>query len=90
MEQLNSLPYLEGVVRESLRLYSPVSFTNRVANHDVVIPLQKPFTDKDGVLQNTVRCERPFSNTACALEWLMMYHMKGWLKETLLSYQFAC
>ncbi|KAH9965553.1 cytochrome P450 [Lactifluus volemus] len=55
MEQLNSLPYLEGVVRESLRLYAPVSFTQRVANHDVVIPLQKPFTDKNGVLQNTVR-----------------------------------
>jgi Cytochrome P450 len=60
MEQLNSLPYLEGVVRESLRLYAPVSFTQRVANHDVVIPLQKPFTDKNGVLQNTVRCESLF------------------------------
>ena len=57
MEQLNSLPYLEGVVRESLRLYSPVSFTQRVANQDLVIPLQKPFTDKHGVLQTTIRYE---------------------------------
>ena len=60
MEQLNSLPYLEGVVRESLRLYSPVGFTERIAGHDTVIPLQKPFTDNSGVLQNTVRCEGPF------------------------------
>jgi Cytochrome P450 len=76
MEQLNSLPYSEGVVRKSLRLYSPVSFSQRNASHDAVIPLQKSL-DKDGVLQNTVRCERPFLNTACALEWLMMNPMKG-------------
>jgi cytochrome P450 len=58
MEQLNSLSYLEGVLRESLRLYSPTSFTQRVAHHDMVIPLQKPFTDEHGVLQNTIRYER--------------------------------
>ncbi|KAH9973189.1 cytochrome P450 [Lactifluus volemus] len=48
LEQLNTLSYLERVIRESLRLYAPVSFTQRVATHDVVIPLQKPFTDKHG------------------------------------------
>jgi cytochrome P450 len=66
MEQLNSLPYLEGVVRESLRLYSPVGFTVRVASHDTVIPLQKPFTDNSGVLQNAVGYEGPFSNPELA------------------------
>jgi cytochrome P450 len=55
MEQLNALPYLEGVVRESLRLYAPVSGTVRISMHDAEIPLQKPFTDKRGVLQSTVR-----------------------------------
>ncbi|KAH9973118.1 cytochrome P450 [Lactifluus volemus] len=55
LEQLNSLSYLEGVLRESLRLYAPAAFTERVATHDAVIPLQKPFTDKNGVLQNSVR-----------------------------------
>ena len=55
MDQLNALTYLEGVVRESLRLYAPVSSTNRIAIHDAEIPLQKPFTDKSGVLQSTVR-----------------------------------
>ena len=56
MEQLNSLPYLESVVRESLRLYSPVYGAQRVAMHDAEIPLQKPFTDKQGILRGTVRC----------------------------------
>jgi len=55
MEQLNTLPYLEAVVREVLRLYAPVSATNRVAMHDAEIPLQKPFKDRHGVLQSTVR-----------------------------------
>ena len=55
MEQLNSLPYLEGVVREALRLYAPVSSTQRTATHDAEIPLQKPYTDKQGVLRDTVR-----------------------------------
>jgi cytochrome P450 len=55
MDQLNSLPYLESVVREALRLYAPVSSTQRVAMHDMEIPLQKPFKDKQGVLRGTVR-----------------------------------
>jgi|SRR5712671_2433577 len=57
MDQLQALPYLDGVVREALRLYAPVSSTNRVAMHDAEIPLQKSFTDKHGVLRNTIRCE---------------------------------
>ena len=57
MEQLNTLSYLESVVRESLRLYAPVSSTTRAAMHDVEIPLQKPFKDKRGVLQSSVRYE---------------------------------
>ena len=57
MEQLNALPYFESVVRESLRLYAPVSSTHRVAMHDAEIPLKKPFTDKQGILRSTVRYE---------------------------------
>ncbi|KAI0280140.1 cytochrome P450 [Russula aff. rugulosa BPL654] len=58
MEQLNSLPYLEGVVRESLRLYAPVSGTQRIAMHDAEIPLQRPFTDKEGISRGTVRVSK--------------------------------
>jgi cytochrome P450 len=55
MEQIGAFSYLEGVVREALRLYAPVSATMRIAMHDAEIPLQKPFMDKQGVLQSTVR-----------------------------------
>jgi hypothetical protein len=57
MEQLNALPYLEAVVREALRIYTPAAGTQRIAMRDAEIPLQKPFTDKHGVLRSTVRYE---------------------------------
>ena len=56
MDQLNALPYLEGVVREVLRLYAPVSSTQRIAMHDAEIPLQKPFKDSHGNMQSSIRC----------------------------------
>ncbi|KAI0289361.1 cytochrome P450 [Russula brevipes] len=58
MEQLNVLPYLEGVVREALRIYTPAAGTQRIAMRDAEIPLQKPFTDKHGVLRSTVRVSK--------------------------------
>jgi hypothetical protein len=66
MEQLNTLPYLEAVVREVLRLYAPVSSTQRIAVHDAEIPLQKPFTDKRGVLQSTIRYGHSHTNLWCS------------------------
>jgi hypothetical protein len=65
MEQLNTLPYLEAVVREALRLYAPVSSTQRIVVHDAEIPLQKPFTDKCGVLQSTIRYGYNHMNLWC-------------------------
>ena len=68
MEQLNTLPYLEAVVREALRLYAPVNSTHRIAMHDAEIPLQKPFKDKHGVLQSTVRYEQSYE-CMCGSRW---------------------
>ncbi|KAJ7191322.1 cytochrome P450 [Mycena pura] len=48
MDELNSLPYLEKVVRETMRAYSPVVFTQRMATADDVLPLSKPYIDKEG------------------------------------------
>ncbi|KAF7331474.1 Cytochrome P450 [Mycena kentingensis (nom. inval.)] len=47
-ETLNSLKYLDFVVRETLRLHSPVRSTSRVAMRDDVVPLAEPFTDATG------------------------------------------
>ncbi|KAF7332942.1 hypothetical protein MVEN_02400100 [Mycena venus] len=48
MDELNSLTYLESVVREVLRVYSPVPFLDRMAMQDDVLPLSKPYVDKAG------------------------------------------
>ncbi|KAH9169235.1 cytochrome P450 [Lactarius sanguifluus] len=58
MDQLNALPYLEGVVREVLRLYAPVSGMQRIAMHDAEIPLQKPFKDNRGIMQSSIRVSK--------------------------------
>ncbi|KAJ7067546.1 cytochrome P450 [Mycena amicta] len=48
LDQLNALPYLEQVVRETLRVHAPVPFRQRTAMADDVIPLSKPVIDKQG------------------------------------------
>ncbi|KAJ7209907.1 cytochrome P450 [Mycena rebaudengoi] len=47
-DELNSLPYLENVVRETMRLYPPVEHTGRMAMADDILPLSEPFVDKKG------------------------------------------
>nr|BED42952.1 cytochrome P450 monooxygenase [Trametes versicolor] len=49
MDELAALPYLDMVVRETLRLHAPVASTMRVATRDDIIPLSKPFIGQDGV-----------------------------------------
>ena len=40
MDELKSLPYLDMVVRESLRVYAPVFVSRRVAVKDTVLPMR--------------------------------------------------
>ncbi|KAJ3929338.1 MAG: cytochrome P450, partial [Lentinula lateritia] len=47
--ELNSLPYLDAVCRESLRLYAPVTSMSRYTLQDTVVPLSKPITGVDGI-----------------------------------------
>ncbi|KAJ7473713.1 cytochrome P450 [Mycena galericulata] len=48
MDELNSLVYLENVVRETMRVHAPVMHTQRMAMQDDVLPLSKPYIDKHG------------------------------------------
>ncbi|KAJ7480948.1 cytochrome P450 [Mycena latifolia] len=48
MDELNSLPYLEMVVRETMRVHASVAFIKRMAMQDDVLPLAKPYVDKTG------------------------------------------
>ncbi|KAJ7498084.1 cytochrome P450 [Mycena galericulata] len=54
MDELNSLPYLESVVRETMRLRAPAVFTQRRATKDDVLPLSKPYIDKEGKAHNSL------------------------------------
>ncbi|TFY76056.1 hypothetical protein EWM64_g7955 [Hericium alpestre] len=58
MDDLNALPYLDAVVRESLRRYPPVQSTGRIAAEDTVIPLDKAVVGKDGIRRHEIRVSK--------------------------------
>ncbi|KAG5652189.1 hypothetical protein H0H81_005988, partial [Sphagnurus paluster] len=47
-DELVSLPFLDAVCRETLRLYPPASLSSRVARRDVSVPLSTPIKGIDG------------------------------------------
>lgn len=55
MDELNALPYLEFVVRETMRVHAPVSSTVRIAAKDDIIPCETPFQDRNGVLRHEIQ-----------------------------------
>jgi cytochrome P450 len=55
MDELNALPYLDAVVRETLRVHSPVRNSMRVAVRDDTIPTGKVWKDKMGFDQLGIR-----------------------------------
>ncbi|KAJ7506052.1 cytochrome P450 [Mycena galericulata] len=58
LDALNSLPYLEQVLRETLRLHAPVAHTGRIAMADDVLPLAKPYTDAQGRVHESLRISK--------------------------------
>lgn len=55
LDELNSVPYLDCVVRETLRVHAPVQSSERVALADDIIPLAQPYTDMHGNTHDTIR-----------------------------------
>ncbi|KAJ6453867.1 cytochrome P450 [Mycena vitilis] len=58
MDDLNSLPYLENVLREVMRMYPPVAFTMRQAMEDDVLPLGKQYLDRNGNAYDYIRVNK--------------------------------
>ncbi len=55
MDELLALPYLDAVVRETLRVYPPVAMTIRAATKEDFIPLNTPYMDKNGSVHDSIR-----------------------------------
>lgn len=47
-DALNALPYLDAIVRETLRVYPPTNMMNRTCTRDTVLPLQFPVRSTSG------------------------------------------
>ncbi|KJA19222.1 hypothetical protein HYPSUDRAFT_44481 [Hypholoma sublateritium FD-334 SS-4] len=58
MDELNALPYLDAVVRESLRVHSPVLATTREAAQDDFLPFSEPLMDKHGKMINGLQIKK--------------------------------
>jgi cytochrome P450 len=55
LNAMDRLPILDAVIRETLRLHSPVAQTVRCAVKDDILPLSKPFVDRQGEVQDHIR-----------------------------------
>ncbi|KAK7040122.1 hypothetical protein VNI00_009927 [Paramarasmius palmivorus] len=53
-DALVSLPYLDAIARETLRLYPPVHRLMRTATQDIVLPLSIPVTTTDGTVVSEI------------------------------------
>ncbi|KZT42326.1 cytochrome P450 [Sistotremastrum suecicum HHB10207 ss-3] len=58
MDFLNSLPYLDAVVRETLRFFPIVPMVMRIATEDVNLPLKTPVTDNRGRPLSEIRVRK--------------------------------
>ena len=58
MDELNSLPYFECFMRETMRVHPPVPSTMRVATQDDMMPLGKPVQDEDGNTHEFIKSVR--------------------------------
>ncbi|EKM59790.1 uncharacterized protein PHACADRAFT_206015 [Phanerochaete carnosa HHB-10118-sp] len=58
MDELNALPYLDAVVRETLRFHSPVPKLRREVFRDDVIPVDTPYTDRHGRVRSYIEIRK--------------------------------
>lgn len=55
MDELNALPYLDMVMRETLRMHPAVTNSMKSAYQDDVIPVKEPYRDRFGNIRNEIR-----------------------------------
>ena len=83
-DELNSLTYLDHVVRESLRFHSMFSAHERMAAVDDRIPCEAPYQDRHGNMQTEILWVAfPF----CVICEINIHGYIGFLKETTFGYR---
>lgn len=55
MGELDTLSYLDAVVKETLRVFAPVPNVGREAAFDTVIPVGEAYKDRKGVMQTEIK-----------------------------------
>ena len=55
MDVLNALPYLDMVIKETMRVHAPVAETPRIAVRDEVVPLSMPIVDARGEVHESIK-----------------------------------
>lgn len=73
MDQLNALPYLDTVLKETLRHHAPVTATTRIAVRDEMIPVGKAFTDKRGRICDHIK----YTSSPSAFIHLLTRRLQG-------------
>lgn len=61
MEELHAMPYLDAVLRETLRKNDVVEQSFRSSAKDNVIPVSKPYVDRHGVERKEIKSVSPSS-----------------------------
>ncbi|KAI0697096.1 cytochrome P450 [Cerioporus squamosus] len=67
-DELQLLPYLDAVCRETLRLYPPVPFVCREAQKDMILPLSQEIRGVDGTTMGQIHV--PKGTTVVPERWL--------------------
>lgn len=55
MGELDTLPFLDAVVKESMRVFAPAPNVGREAAFDIVIPVGEGYKDRRGVVQTEIK-----------------------------------
>ncbi|KZT61468.1 cytochrome P450 [Calocera cornea HHB12733] len=78
MDDLNALPYLDMVVKESMRYHCPVRGTARVATQADSIPLSRPLIDRNGVSHDHMTVQ---AGDSIGVETVLINHSKEYWGE---------
>ncbi|KAJ3008538.1 hypothetical protein NUW54_g3113 [Trametes sanguinea] len=84
MDELAALPYLDWVVRETLRLHAPVTWTLRSADIDDVIPVSEPYVDRYGRTRHEIQVS---AGNRIIMSILSVHHSKAIWGEDALEFK---